>query len=141
MNLTSCAQCKINKRIGIREEKMEYTNALIWYHDIHVLITKGHCNTSCNFEFHYKSDEVKITHMWRRLGTSQNFHLSFIGGFWKTWKISVCTKSHNHIKYSSWDTELDKFFCHFKTFFAPLPNSPENQDLKKWIKDLEMSPF
>ena len=31
-NSTSCAQCKINERIGIQgvsEEKMEYTNVLI----------------------------------------------------------------------------------------------------------------
>ena len=32
LNLTSCAQCKINERLGIQEvsdEKMEYTNVLI----------------------------------------------------------------------------------------------------------------
>ena len=36
-----------------------------------------------------------------------------------------CTKSHNHMKYSSWDTELDRFFLvilgHFGSFFALLP--------------------
>ena len=34
--------------------------------------------------------------------------------------LHMCTKSHNHMKCSSWDTELDRLFCHFGPFFALL---------------------
>ena len=37
-----------------------------------LLISKGQCNDSCNFTFHYKSDKVKK--MERKLG---NFSTSF----------------------------------------------------------------
>ena len=87
--------------------------------------------------------------MWRRWGTPENFLLAFVDELWKTWKIRIlkkwkkkncwdiiilhmCTKSHNHRKYSSWDLELDRIFCHFGWFFAFLPttpNNPENQNL------------
>ena len=50
------------------------------------------------------------------------------------------TKNHNHMKYSSWDTEWDKFFLSFWTLFCPLkPRKPKFWKNEK--KDLEISPF
>ena len=41
----------------------------------------------------------------------------------------------------TWST-TDRIFCHFGLFFALLPpNSPKNQNLKKWKKLLEKSSF
>ena len=97
-----------------------------------------------------------MTHMWR-WGTPQNFHLAFVDELWKTWKIRVlkkwkkiagditilhmCTKNHNHMRYSSWDIEWDKFFWSFWAIFCPLrppspppPNNPENQHFEKMKK-------
>ena len=57
----SCAQCKINVP-GFKKEVRRKWDTPMYYSDlmdVHVLITKGQCNTSCNFAFHYKSDEVK----------------------------------------------------------------------------------
>ena len=31
----------------------------------------------------------------------------------------MCTKNHNHIRYSSWYTEWDRIFCHFGPFLTP----------------------
>ena len=89
--------------------------------------------------------------MWRRWGTPQNFLLPFIDELWKTWKIRLlkkwnilleislytCTKKHNDMRYSSWDTKCDKIFCHFGHFLPcyPLPpNNPENQNFEKMKK-------
>ena len=87
-------------------------------------------------------DEVflqKITLMWRRWGTSQNFLLAFIDELWKTQKIRILKKwkkncwRYHHFTYvnqkpQSWGTVPDIqsenfFFCHFGPFFAlyPLP--------------------
>ena len=37
--------------------------------------------------------------------------------------LHMCTKSHNHMKYSSWDTELGRIFLgildHFLPFYPP----------------------
>ena len=30
----------------------------------------------------------------------------------------TCVPNHNHMKYSSWDTEWDRIFCHFGPFFV-----------------------
>ena len=66
--------------------------------------------------------------------------------FWKNKKkiaediiiLHMCTKSHNHMKYSSWDMELEFFCCcYFGPFFAllpPPPNIPENQNFEKMEK-------
>ena len=99
--------------------------------------------------------------MWR-WGTPQNFLLAFIDELWKTWKIRILKKwkkiagdiiifhivpSHNHMKYSSWDTELNRiFFVILGNFllFYPLPTPLTTQKtkiLKKWKKHLEMSSF
>ena len=83
-----------------------------------------------------------------KVGTPQNFLLALIDELWKTWKIRIlkkwkkiagdiiilhmCTKNHNHMRYSSWDTKWDRIFCHFGSFFAfltPSPiNKPQNQN-------------
>ena len=56
--------------------------------------------------------------------------------------LHMCTKNHNHVRYSSWDTEWE-FFCHFGPFFALLTPSrlttQKTKILKKWKKHLEMS--
>ena len=83
--------------------------------------------------------------MWGRWGTPQNFLLVFIDELWKTRKISLfkkwkkiagdiiilhmCTKNHNHMRYSSWDMEWDNFFAVYL-----LPNNPENQNFEKMKK-------
>ena len=49
----------------------------------------------------------------------------------------MCTKNHNHMRYSYWDTEWQRIyhFGPFFTLFHPLlPNNPEKQILKKWKK-------
>ena len=54
---------------------------------------------------------------------------------WDIIILHMCTKIHNHMRYSSWDTEWCKF-CHFGPFFAlysPL-NNPENQYFEKMKK-------
>ena len=103
----------------------------------------------------------KITHMWKRWGLPQNFILAFIDEPWKTRKIRIlkkwkkiagdiiilhmCTKNHNHMRYSSWDMEWDNFFWSFLAIFCPY--SPlsltiqKTKILKKWKKHLEMSSF
>ena len=85
--------------------------------------------------------------MWRRWDTSQNFLVVFTDELWKTWKIRIlkkweklageliilhrCTKNHNHMWYSSWDTKWDNFFFvildHFLPFMPPAPNNSENK--------------
>ena len=98
-----------------------------------------------------------MTYMWRRWGKPQNFLSAFIDELWKTRKIRIlkkwkkiagdiiilhmCTKNHNHMRYSSWDTEWDKFVLSFWTILCPSPppppptpfhcNNSENQNLKK----------
>ena len=91
--------------------------------------------------------------MWRRWDTPQNFLLAFIDELSKTWKIRIlkkwkhiagdviilhlCTKNHNHMRYSSWDTEWKNFVWSFWAFCCPLsqppipPNNPENQNFEK----------
>ena len=52
--------------------------------------------------------------------------------------LHMCTKNHNHMRYSSWDTEWHKMFCHFGLFFTFLtpspPNNPEHQNFEKMKK-------
>ena len=54
--------------------------------------------------------------------------------------LQMCTKSHNHMKYSSWDMELDIIFCHFGPSFAlllsPPPNNQEKQNFEKNEKSI-----
>ena len=77
---------------------------------------------------------MKITHMWRRWGAHLRISLWYLlmnfekhkkSDFWKNEKtftgdliiLHICTKNHNHMRYSSWDTEWDTFFCHFGSFY------------------------
>ena len=71
----------------------------------------------------------------------------------KNWKklpgdiiiLQKCTKNHDHMLYCSVDIAHNRFNCYFsfQAFFLPLylPNSPKNQNLEKWKKILEISPF
>ena len=43
--------------------------------------------------------------------------------------LHMCTKNHNHMRYSSWDMEWDNFFAVYL-----LPNNPENQNFEKMKK-------
>ena len=66
----------------------------------------------------------------------------------------TCVPNHNHMKYSSWDTEWDRIFCHFGPFFVfyTVPeiwhvidviifhfglyiSSPKNENFKKMKKN------
>ena len=57
---------------------------------------------------------------------------------WRYHHCHICTKNHNHMRYSSWDTEWDRMFCHFGPFFpfypSPIPPNPENQNFESMIK-------
>ena len=63
----------------------------------------------------------------------------------------ICTKNHDHMLCCSWDMAYDtcNFDFSFWAIFAllppsspiPPPNSPKNQNFKKWKKDLEVSSF
>ena len=52
--------------------------------------------------------------------------------------LHMCTKNHNHMRYTSWDMEWGKFFLSFWAIFCPLlphfPNNPENQNFEKMKK-------
>ena len=49
--------------------------------------------------------------------------------------LHMCTKNHNHMRYSSWDKEWDKIFLSIWAIFsAPLPNNTENQNFEKLKK-------
>ena len=51
--------------------------------------------------------------------------------------LHTCTKNHNHMRYSSWDTNWDRIFCHFGPFFAFLtlcPPTTHKTKLKKIMK-------
>ena len=51
--------------------------------------------------------------------------------------LHMCTKNHNHMRYSSWDRKWDKNFCHFVPFFvflSPSPNNPQKHNFKKMEK-------
>ena len=104
----------------------------------------------------------KITHMWR-WDTPQNFLLAFTDKLWKSWKIwflkkwkklleissfYTCVPKTTIMRYSSWDMDWDRIFCHFEPFFAllfpphrpPLITTQKTKILKKWKKKhLDMS--
>ena len=72
-------------------------------------------------------------------------------GFWKMKKITrnivilhMCTKNHNHMMYSSSDTEWDRHkFLSIWAILSPFTRLMTQQIkiLKKWKKHLEMSSF
>ena len=59
--------------------------------------------------------------------------------------LHMCTKSHNQMKYSFWDTELDGIFLSFWAIFClftpTLLTTQKTTILKKWKKYLEVSSF
>ena len=88
--------------------------------------------------------------MWRRWYLLMNLEKPEKSGFWKKEKkiagdiviLHMCTKSHNHMKYSSRDMELYRIFLvilgHFFPFYTPHPpptphplKNPENQNFEK----------
>ena len=94
--------------------------------------------------------------MWRRWGCTSEFPF---GLYWWTLKspknkifekmkkiagdniiLAMCTKNHNHMRYSSWNMEWDKkcfvILGHFLPFNPPTPspNNPENKNFKKMKK-------
>ena len=88
-----------------------------------VWLTSGHALYICIYQVLHKKKKKKKN-------------------FWR-YHHFMCTKTHNHMKYSSWDTELDKFFCHFGILghflpFYPTPssplNNPENHSFEKMKK-------
>ena len=97
-----------------------------------------------------------MTHMWRRWGTPLNFlaihwwtlknlenqtfeKRNIIAGDIIILQVCTCTTKHNHMRYSSWDTEWDIAFCRFGPFSTLLPpplppNNPINQNFEKMKK-------
>ena len=41
--------------------------------------------------------------------------------------LHMCTKNHNHMRYSSWDTKWDRIFCHFEPLFVLLTPAPSTR--------------
>ena len=57
--------------------------------------------------------------------------------------LHICTKNHNHMRYSYWDTEWKRIFYHFGPFFTlfhPL-TTQKSKFWKNGKKHLEMSAF
>ena len=56
----------------------------------------------------------------------------------KIFSIKLCgilrtfTENHNHITYSSWDTEWDILFCYFGSFFGLYPHSLQRVQTPTW---------
>ena len=74
-----------------------------------------------------------------------NFETSEKSEFWKNEKniagdiiiLNICIKSHNHMKYSSWDMEFDRFSLLFWAIFCPFtppPLPPHNKSENKFLK-------
>ena len=126
------------------------------------MVTIFHCGTIYNLD---NSNWDKISHSWtknhthvRKVGHISEFPF---GIYWWTLKnpknqtfekmkkiagdiiiLHMCTKNHNHMRYSSWDTKWDRIFCHFGPFFAFLPHPPDNtenqnfEEMKKAFEDV-----
>ena len=50
--------------------------------------------------------------------------------------LHTCTKNHNHMRWSSWDTERQNFWSFWAIFYpfnppSPSPNNPDNQNFEK----------
>ena len=137
----------INRIIKVSNESKYANKFLLNVSVTEIIIFKSKNDNTAMPKLSY--DWGKITHMWRRWGSPQNFLWPFIDELWETWKIEKiagiiilhrCTKSHNHMKYSSWDTKSDKFFLSFWAIFCPFtphpPNNPENQNFEKMTKHI-----
>ena len=106
---------------------------------------------------------VKITHMWRRWDTTQNFFLAFIDVLEKQIFIKnlfsmlqekklgdiiilhLCTKNLNDMIYSFWDKECDRLkmviLGHFQPFNPHKNKKKSKLKKKKRKKLLEISSF
>ena len=77
----------------------------------------------------------KITHMWRRWSTTQNFLLTFTDQLWKTPKIRILKKTkQNCCRYCSWDINCKgQSFLSFWAIFCPLTllTTQKNQNFEK----------
>ena len=97
------------------------------------------------------TNDINHTHM-KKVGTLQNF---LFGIYWWTLKnpknenfekmkakrkiarniiLPRCTKSHNHMRYSSWDTELDRIFLSFWAILFPPPIPYQPRKPQFWKK-------
>ena len=95
---------------------------------------------------------TKITHMWRRWGTPQNFVLTFLDELEKQLFIKRTVEvgqyfttvyQNHHMIYSFWDIERDGMkwviLGHFSLFYLPKNQKKKNRILKKLKKLLETS--
>ena len=53
--------------------------------------------------------------------------------------LHTCTKNHNHMRYSSWDTERQNFWSFWAIFYpfnppSPSPNNPDKRNFEKMKK-------
>ena len=110
------------------------------------MVSIFHCGTIRDTFWYFCSWYIQLLRNMARWGTPHNFLLAFIDELWKIrktrflkkWKNSLenifilhmCTKNHNHMRYSSWDTKWHNFlsFGHFSSFQPPPPNNPENEN-------------
>ena len=45
--------------------------------------------------------------------------------------LHMCTKNHNHMRYSSWDTDKHNFLLCWVIFHPYPPSNPKNQNLER----------
>ena len=103
-----------------------------------ILLRKHTAKLKIKSQRYRNTNDINHTHM-KKVGTLQNF---LFGIYWWTLKnpknenfekmktkrkiagniiLPRCTKSHNHMRYSSWDTELDRIFLSFWAILFPPP--------------------
>ena len=74
---------------------------------------------------------------------NQNFEIMKKKNCWRYHHFKHEYQNHNHMRDSSWNTEWDGIFCHFRPLFAlssPL-TTQKTKILKKWKMHLKMSSF
>ena len=108
----------------------------------HTHVEKVRHNSEFAFGIYWwtlKNLKIRILKKWKKKKKKINGDINI---------LHICTKNYNHMKYSSWDTELGRFFLSFLAIFWPFtPTSPtplttqKTKILKKWKKHLEMSSF
>ena len=88
---------------------------------------------------------ISFWHLLMNFGKSKNQTFEKMKKFAGDIILHMCTETHNHRRYNSWDMEWDNFFLLFWVIscpFNPLPsNNPENQIFKNEKRHLEMSSF
>ena len=89
---------EIFERVGERYRKKNHTH----------MKRVGHTSEIPFGIYYWKTRKIRILKKWKKIaGDNITSHM--------------CTKNHNHMKYSSWDTEWDKFVLSFWTIFCPSP--------------------